>query len=298
MDKTKVLVLGGAGFVGSNICNRLYNSYSYKYDVTAVDNLSFGNVENLSGNINLNNSDVEDITAHYLNSFDVVISSYCSNIIFAQNNEIETFKNNAIKFAGLCEKFDGKIINLSTASLYNNATEFPTPETAKVHTYYAYDSSKLIAELFLEQRYNYTTLRLSNVIGKNQRSDNPYSGVLCKFIKNISEGLPIKIYGDGSATRDYTAVDDVVEAVLLCLELPALNDVFNISSCVETSILELVAIVEQCVGRKALIEFCEPRMIDGIQRRWISNEKAKNALGWSPKADLVSEIKKLVTAQR
>jgi len=136
------------------------------------------------------------------------------------------------------------------------------------------------------------------VVGKNQRPDNPYSGVLCKFIKNISEGLPIKIYGDGSQTRDFTAVSDVVDAIIRCVELPALNDVLNISSCRETSILELVAMVENAVGKKAIVEYCPPRQIDTIQRRFIDNSKAKNVLGWSPKCDLKTEIQKLInTAQ-
>lgn len=275
----KILVLGSAGFVGANICLRLKD----KYEVHGVDNYSFGTSKNVFVDTTI--ADVKNLGYEYLNRFDIIVSSFCSNIIYAGNNPNETYKNNVLGALNCFGKFDGHVINLSTSSVYGNASVYPTPETEPEKTRNAYDTSKMLVEEFLKLRGNYTTLRLSNVYGEFQRPENIYSGVVCKFVYNYLKGEQCVVYGND--TRDYTYVGDVVDAVELCIEKGFLNTEINIGTGKETSsmtLLELIG-VNECVEK-------EPRNIDGISRRCLDISKAKELLGWKPKTTLSEGIEK------
>ena len=206
----KILITGAAGFVGSNLLNSLIES---GYDATGVDNLSFGYKKNVEKQERLIIKAFEELTEDYVNQYDILVHMACANIIYSQLNPIDTFKVNAHKTIELFKKFKGSIIYTSTASVYGQADEIPTKEDAPIQTYNAYDQSKYIAELYLKLRGNYATLRLSNVYGKNQRPDNPYSGVISKFIESAGKRQNYKVYGDGTDTRDFTYIDDVVSAI-------------------------------------------------------------------------------------
>jgi UDP-glucose 4-epimerase len=283
-----ILLTGASGFVGSNICARLAD---LKYSITGCDDYSFGSPKNDVRDVPRLKMDFNKIDEQTLNQFDLLIHCATSNIIYAQTNEIETFRNNAINTMTLFRRYKGRIIYTSTSSVYHQAKVFPTPETVELHTYNAYDSSKLIAELFLQERGNYTTLRLSNVYGYQQRV-TPFSGVVSRMVDAVMHDQPIPINGDGKSTRDYTFVDDVVDAVLQSIEHPALNTELNISTGRETSVLELSEIVCKTLGRPHNVTFIPNRIIDTIQRRCVDGSKAKQLLGWTPKVTLEQGILK------
>lgn len=293
----KIILTGACGFVGSAVSQRLFES---GYELVNIDDLSFGNLKNLSGNNKLNyRFRFEKLTEQDLQPFDILIHCATSNIIYAIDKPIETFQNNATNTIKLFQKFKGRIIYTSTASVYGQADVIPTPEDAEIRTNNAYDQSKYIAELFLQQRGNYTTLRLSNVYGPNQRADNPFCGVMGRFLDNILKNQTIKINGEGSQTRDYTFVDDVVDAIMLTLEKPALNTEINIATGKETSILNLIeTMLEVITPPEFEIERIPQRKIDGIMRRALNIEKAKLLLGWQPKTSLEEGIKKTVEWMR
>lgn len=276
----RILVTGGCGFVGSNIAKRLI---SLGHDVFIVDNLKFGNEKNLpEGCSGFYRQGFETLTKNFLSGFDTLIHCATSNIIYAMDNPIETFQNNATNTILLFSRFTGKIIYTSTASVYGQSDWLPTPEWAEIRISNAYDQSKYIAELFLIHRGNYTTLRLSNVYGDNQRADNPFCGVIGKLCYNIINDIPIQVNGDGFQTRDFTYIDDVVNAVVLSVDHDPLNMELNIASGRETSIYQLIECISHITDKKPVVNYVENRKIDGITRRKINVSLAEKKLGWKP----------------
>jgi UDP-glucose 4-epimerase len=278
----KIAILGGAGFVGSNLANYL-NSI---HDVTVIDNLSFGFRENING-VKFIQKDFADVDLDY----DVLVHCACANIIYAMEAPIDTFKVNALDTIKMIEKFKGKIIYTSTASVYGQAKVLPTPENHPLNVSNAYDQSKLITEHYLKLRGNYTTLRLSNVYGHGQRPENPYSGVIGKFIDAGLKGKTMYTYGNGADTRDYTYIDDVVLALDMAIESEPLNTEVNISTGKETSINELILLICNELEIPINMRSTEKRQIDKISRRMLDNSKARELLGWKPFHDLKKGIK-------
>ncbi len=287
----KILLTGGLGFIGSNIANKLWD----KYDITIVDDLSFGDERNNEMLTEFKYGGFEDLREYYLNDFDILLHCATVNINYAINYPIETFKINALKTIELFQRFKGKIIYTSTSSVYGQANELPTKEYSDELVFNAYDQSKLIAEKFLQQRGNFTTLRLSNVYGENQRPDNEYSGVICKFIYNILKGEPVSIYGLGESTRDYTYVDDVVDAIELCIEQKAKNKEINISGGNEIATIDLAVKLAKIMDDQVLrVKKLKKRKIDKISRRYLDVTLAKEELGWTPKTDFNNGLEKTI----
>jgi len=273
-----------------------------KHIVYGVDNLKFGYVFNIphtpvTSNFGWHRHDFNMEQAETLNQFDILVHCATTNLIYSSQHCVETFNNNALETIKLFERFKGKIIYTSTASVYNNAETFPTNEDAEIKTYGSYDTAKYIAELFLKQRGNYTTLRLSNVYGTNQRSESPYCGVVGKMISAALKNEPIQIYGNGDSTRDYTYIDDTVDAIIKAIELPAQNCPINIATGIETSANDLCSKVWKALGKPKKYTRVEPRGIDTIFRRCLDNSRAKELLGWSPVTNLDEGIKKTIRWQ-
>lgn len=286
----KMIITGACGFIGSNLCHKL-SAMGINY--LAVDDLSFGNENNFPKNNRLLKCEFSDLESS-LEETDILIHLATSNIIYAMSEPIETFKNNAVETIKLFQRFKGKIVYTSTASVYGNAESFPTKEDEEVKLSNAYDSSKYIAELFLRERGNFTTLRLSNVYGRFQDATSPYCGILGKFVDKYLEGKPLTIYGNGTATRDYTYVEDVVNAMLLAIDRLPCNTEINIATGVETSVLELAEMINEDND----IEKLPSRSIDAIQRRCLDISLAEKLLGWKPKTDIATGIKKLIELKR
>jgi UDP-glucose 4-epimerase len=283
----RILVIGSLGFIGSNICNELDKQ---RYSVKGIDNLFFGYIENSQEN-NIDHREVclSELTRLDLNKFDIIVSSFCSNIIYAIDKPIETYKNNVVNAIKCFSKFDGKIIYLSTSSIYGNPCVIPTPETEPESVINAYDTSKYIIEEYLKTRGNYTTLRLSNVYGEYQRPENPYCGVIGRFIDNKLHGYQTIIYGNGKDTRDFSYVGDVVNAVIKTIETKNLDTEINIGTGIETSINDLIKLIE--IDHYKLID---KRQIDGINRRCLDISKAKKLLNWEPKISLKEGLLKTI----
>lgn len=286
---SKICVIGGCGFVGSNIVHRLKD-----HDITVVDNLQFGYKENIPDNVKFVECGFEDLNAAYWKKFDTIIFVACCNIIYAIEHPIETFYINAWKSIELFQKFHGRIIYTSTASVYGNSDVIPTPETATFNITNAYDQSKLLAEEFLRQRGNYTTLRLSNVYGTYQRPDNPYCGVIGKLLDQALKGEDLTVIGDGKQTRDFTYVDDVVNAVEKALYYAPLNTEVNIATGIETSIKDLAETILKVSGGGSGIKYVPQRKIDGLKRRCLDIWKAQRMLNWKPEISLEKGLCKTI----
>lgn len=287
----KVLITGAAGFIGANLCHRLKGEDIYFH---GVDNLSFGNKDNLPEGMDFHMQDFAEVHEDFLNCFDVLIHLATSNIIYAMGMPQETYHNNAVKTAQLFTKFNGRIIYTSTASVYGNAKNIPTKETDAIQLSNAYDTSKYIAELFLQQRGNFTTLRLSNVYGRFQDATNPYCGVLGKFVDQYLHGNPFTIYGNGDHTRDYTYVDDVVDAIILAAHQKPHNTEINIATGKETSAL----FIAEKISLENEVKKMPVRKIDGITRRCLDIKKAKQLLGWQPQISIAEGIERTIKEKK
>lgn len=291
----KVLITGGAGFVGGRAAELLIQQGAI---VDIWDDMRYwrdGKVVPRGIRKHITHSLCEIEFKEF--DYDLVIHAATVNIIQAMSAMeecVETnFQSTVQFFKSLPAKT--KVIYLSTASVYGQASVFPTPETAQVRPSNVYAMTKLLAEQFLAStELPFTILRLSNVYGPRQRPDNAYSGVMCKVIESALTSKELPIYGDGEDTRDFTYVDDVVSAILHVHNLPFLGHVYNVSTGVATSIMELVNKVNYILDVEIPLKPSPPRPIDIIDHRVLSSEKLQNT-GWKPQVMLSAGIVKTVS---
>lgn len=289
-----ILITGAAGFIGSNLIKRIHNQ-GLKYN--GLDDLSFGCKENSDG-YRVLYTGFETFSKEYLNQFDVLIHLACANLIYAQDHQVKTFEINALNTFRLFRDFKGKIIYTSTASVYGQADHFPVQEDSKIKVSNSYDQSKYLAEMYLQLRGDFTTLRLSNVYGYNQRPEHPYSGVIGKLIGNALQKKRYKIIGSGMATRDYTFIDDVLDAIILAALSPAFECPINIATGIETTPLKIAYMISEIMKTPFDVEFLNERSIDNISRRCLDIKRAHDLLGWEPNTDLQKGLELTINYQK
>ncbi len=300
----RVLVTGGAGFVGSNLASRLVDIGAH---VVVLDNFFTGYKENLAGlPVELVEGDVEDplLVRRLVSSVEYVFHLAVRNIIVSTKEPVKDFTTNVggtinVLEACLAEKSHIKrLVYTSSVSVYGNARYLPVNEDDPKIILNPYAAGKLSAENYCMAYFEtyglpVSIVRYSNVYGPNQRPENPYCGVISKFISNALAGAPLRIYGDGEQTRDFTYVDDAVEATIrAALVSPGL--VFNVGSGVETSINTLARLIIEETGSQSEIQYVDKRDIDDVRRRVVNIELARHFLRWSPMVSLRDGIKRTV----
>jgi UDP-glucose 4-epimerase len=289
----KVLVTGGAGFVGSNIVSILLDKGAI---VTVLDNLYTGRIELMPEHKNLTfiEGDVEDkdLIFKLLSEFDYVIHAAAKNIIASTKNPFDDFKTNiegTLNILMGAHKFGvKKIVYTGSASVYGNPSILPISENSGVYTLSPYATSKLAGENYcisFYESYNLPSaiVRYSNVYGTNQDPKNPYCGVVSKFFESAIKNEPIRIHGDGEQTRDFTFVKDTALATIEALINPkSTGGIFNTGSGGEISINDLARKVIEISGSTSEIEYVDKRDIDNIRRRSVNIELIRRTLRWSP----------------
>jgi len=286
----KILLTGCAGFIGSNIARYLVKSGHY---VVGIDDMSFGFRENLPEGLFFMQMDFKDY--NFKDEYDCIIHCATTNIIYGSDHPIETFKNNSEKTIDFFNRFKGKVIYLSSCSVYGKIDSLCAKETEGIKTNNPYSLSKYAAEQYLRCRKNFTTLRLSNVYGPGHNPRGKYCGVVNKFIYNIYHDNPIDIYNSGEDTRDFTYVDDVVEAVIKAMYMPSLNTEINIGTGIQTSVNDLCSMINSFFPSKALAFKNVPsRKIDDVKQRCLNIEKAKKLLKWEPRTNLKNGLQKTI----
>lgn len=298
VSKVKIIVTGGAGFIGSHLVDFLIKK---DFKVLAVDNLSYGNKKNLNPKalfrkLDIKNSDkINKCFREFLPDFVVHLAAITSKSsldkkIINQTNVLGT--TNILK-ACVRNKVK-KIVFASSAAVYGNTTRFPTNENQKLSLLSPYSFSKADAEsqiLSASKKYNlnYSILRYSNVYGPRQRSDTE-GGVISIFCNQAKFSKKAVIYGDGRQTRDFIYIDDVTKANYLSIVSPA-NFIANVSTNKETSILGLVKAIEKISKKKTKIIF-KPAKEGEIRRSRLSNSLIKQKLSWEPRTKLEAGIRK------
>jgi len=253
----RVLVTGGAGFVGANVVEALVAD---GHEITVLDDLSTGNLRNVGGTLGAIRFVQGSVTDYecvrkLVAEADRVVHLAARNIIVSTRNPREDYEVNiggTLNVLLACREHRvRKIVYSSSASIYGNPRYLPINEDDLVSTLSPYSVSKLAGEnycLAFYESYQLPTvvLRYSNVYGPKQDPANPYCGVIARFMEQAARGEPLTIHGDGEQTRDFTHVGDTVRATLAAAFSELGNgQTFNVGTGIETSVNRLA---DQIIG--------------------------------------------------
>ena len=303
LNNKKILVTGGAGFVGSNIVTILLGMGA---KVTVLDNLFTGSLKLLPNHDNLTfiKGDVSDdsLIDDLVQEFKLIIHAAAKNIIISTKNPYEDYETNigaTLKWLIACKKYGvEKFVYTGSASVYGNPSIIPITESSSLYTLSPYAVSKLAGENYCTAFYESfdiptTVVRYSNVYGVNQDPNNPYCGVVSKFFEKAINNQPILIHGDGEQTRDFTYVKDAAIATIEALINPkSIGNVFNTGSGYEVSINDLAKKIINLTNSKSVIEYVDKRDIDNIRRRSVNIEHIRRVLRWYPTHTLDNGLNK------
>jgi nucleoside-diphosphate-sugar epimerase len=294
----RVLVTGGAGFVGSATVARLLQVGAR---VTVLDDFFTGLADSLPspemGVTVVHGSVVDDeLIRKLVGDADYVIHMAARNIIVSMQNPREDFATNIggtlnVLIAARSSQVR-RVVYTSSASVYGNPRYLPINEDDVTNMLSPYAVSKYGGENYCKAFFEsygvpVTSVRYSNVYGPMQRQENPYCGVVAKFFASAMAGQPLVIHGDGEQTRDYTYIGDAVEATLLATVSPrADGQVYNVGTGRETSVNQLADMILQITGSDIEPKYIDRRDIDNIRRRVLNMEKARRELRFVPEMTL------------
>jgi len=299
----RVLVTGGAGFLGSHLCAILLEQGC---DVICVDNLFTGTKSNIRPLLNESNFEFmrHDITFPLYLEVDEIYNLACpASPIHYQNDPVQTTKVNvhgAINMLGLAKRVKAKIFQASTSEVYGDPEVHPQPESYRgsvnpIGPRSCYDEGKRCAEtLFFDylrqHKLRIKVARIFNTYGPNM---HPYDGrVVSNFILQALQNKPLTVYGDGSQSRSFCYVDDLIDGFLRLMQSgDDFNGPVNLGNPVEFNMLELTEQVKDLTNSKSEIKF-EPLPEDDPKQRQPDITLAKDKLGWEPKVPLREGLKK------
>tara|TARA_B100000965_G_scaffold382632_1_gene381151 strand:+ start:2377 stop:3273 length:897 start_codon:yes stop_codon:yes gene_type:complete len=295
----KVIVTGGAGFIGSHLVEGLVRK---NYKVTVLDNLSTGNLKNLSlvkkkiKFIKCDLSKEKNLFLLFKNTKFVFHLAGLSKTIESIKNPKKYYKANVIATKNIlnaCRKVKiKKLIYAASASCYGNPREIPTSEKAKIKNLTPYAKTKWKAERLVInesklKNFSSISLRFFNVYGPRSLATNSYSSVISIFLKQKLKNKPLTIYGDGSQTRDFIYVSDVVNVMLKVAKSKIYKQIFNVASQKSLTINKIAKIfggkIEYLPQRKGEPKYSEANI-----------KKIKTLLKWKPKVSINKGINYLL----
>ena len=292
----RILVTGGAGFLGSHLCERLLDRGD---EVICMDNFFTGRKSNITHLVDNPNFELmrHDVVDSFKVEVDQIYNLACpASPIHYQHNAIKTIKTSvvgAINALGLAKRLGARILQTSTSEVYGDPEVHPQPESYRgnvnpIGIRACYDEGKRCAEtLFFDyhrmNNVDIRVVRIFNTYGPRMRSDD--GRVVSNFIVQALRGEPITLYGDGSQTRSFCYVDDLVEAIIRTMDQDKEVGPINIGNPGEFTIRQLAEKVIKLVGSSStLIE--EPLPADDPTQRKPDISFAKRALGWEPQIPL------------
>jgi len=294
----KTLVTGGAGFIGSNLVDRLVES---GHDVIVLDNLSTGNIINLDKvknkikfiNIDITKQNLDDYfenvdqVFHLAGLADIVPSIKNPKAYFDVNllgtlNVLEAAKNKQVK----------KCIYAASASCYGIPSDYPTNEKSKIDPKYPYALTKYLAEEMVIHwakvyKMPNISLRFFNAYGMRSRTTGAYGAVFGVFLAQKLANKPLTIVGDGNQTRDFIHVSDLVEAIILAAQRGKNSEIYNVGGGKEISVNSIADMIS---SNKVYI----PKRPGEPNRSLADISKIKSDLNWEPKIDIEDGVKMLV----
>lgn len=301
----RILVTGGAGFLGSHLCERLVDQ---GHEVLCVDNYFTGQRKNIAHLLQKPNFEVmrHDVTMPLFVEVDEIYNLACpASPIHYQHDPVQTTKTSvhgAINMLGLAKRTGAKILQASTSEVYGDPVEHPQTEAYwgnvnPIGPRSCYDEGKRCAEtLFFDYHRQHNlrvkVMRIFNTYGPRM---HPQDGrVVSNFIVQALAGDPITIYGDGSQTRSFCYVDDLIEGMMRLMgSSDDITGPINIGNPGEFTILELAKLVIEMTDSKSEMRFYDAPVDDPMQRR-PDIGKANAVLGWSPSINLQEGIAKTI----
>ena len=303
MESLRILVTGGAGFIGSHLVKALVKA---GHSVRILDNFSTGSLENLgdiAGSVELVVGDVRsygvvekavkgvDAVIHLAALIDVAESIEKPDLYFDVN------ARGTYNIAKAC-KGVSVLVFASTCAVYGEPVKLPVAEDHPIVPKSPYAATKVAGEAFIQAYsnlygYRYAILRLFNVYGPKQ--SKAYAGVIIEFIKRVSRGEPPIIFGDGEQTRDFIHVSDVVEAIMMAITNEKTRDVFNIGSGKPVTINQLAKLILKLMGREDLKPIHTTPRPGDIRHSVADITKAREVLGFKPRIGLEEGLQSLIT---
>lgn len=305
MIRKRIMVTGGAGFLGSHLCDRLLSD---GYDVLCVDNFFTGTRDNILHLMGNSHFEVmrHDITFPLYAEVDEIYNLACpASPIHYQFDPVQTTKTNvhgAINMLGLAKRTKARIFQASTSEVYGDPEMHPQTEDYWGHVNpigfrSCYDEGKRCAEtLFFDYRrqhnLNIKVARIFNTYGPRMHPDD--GRVVSSFIMQALRGEPITIFGDGKQTRSFCYVDDMIEGFVRLMDTPdGFTGPVNLGNPVELSMLELADKVVELTGSKSRATF-KALPHDDPRKRKPDISLAKKELRWEPKVGLEEGLKRTI----
>ena len=305
LHNKRILITGGAGFLGSHLCDKLLENGN---DIICVDNFFTGSKDNIVHL--LDNPYFElirhDITIPLHHEVDEIFNLACpASPIHYQFDPVKTTKTSvhgAINMLDLAKRKNAKILQASTSEVYGDPKEHPQTETYwgnvnPIGIRSCYDEGKRCAEtLFFDYhrqfRLNIKVVRIFNTYGPRMHPDD--GRVISNFIVQALQQKPITIYGDGTQTRSFCYVDDLIDGFVRFMSTDNhLTGPINLGNPNEHTMLEIAKIIIELVGSSAKIEF-RPLPQDDPTRRKPDISKAQKELNWEPKIHLAKGLKRTI----
>lgn len=300
----KILVTGGAGFVGSHIVDELVKKGAA---VTILDNLETGKKENLKDRLNsikfIKGSVINyRLVRSLIRKSEIVFHLAVHHMTRSIEHPEEDFRTNALGTFNVLRaakesRHIRKIVYTSSVSIYGNSPDLPFTEKTYPCTLSPYAAHKLAGEFFCKAFYEsyglpIAVLRYSNVYGPRQTSGG-YGGVVSRFFASAMNKKPLLVYGDGKQTRDFVYIEDAVDATMRIMDSPKTpGQILNIGTMSEISINELAKKIADLYPHPLKISHIRTRAVDNIRRRVLSNQEIKKMLGWSPSHSLENGLLK------
>jgi UDP-glucose 4-epimerase len=301
----RILVTGGAGFIGFHLCKKLTN---LNLDVTIYDNLSSGKMENVKdapkakfvqGSI----LDLEKLCG--MEKSDVIFHLAAQVVVpYSMENPLDDFETNARGTLNVLEKArkdDSRLVFASSAAVYGNPTQLPTTESYGFHPFSCYGLSKVVGEEYCQMytsQYglDVTIMRFANVYGSRCH------GVINDFLDKIAKNpKKLEIIGTGQQSRDFVNVADTVDAVVLAASQEnAVGQTYNVGFGETTKIIDLAHMILRILNLsgKTVITTTGVSWQGDIDTIWFDTTKAKKELNWTPKITLEEHLKKLIAERK
>ncbi len=303
--KKRYLITGGAGFLGSHLCEKLLSDGN---DVLCVDNFFTGNRENISHLLGEYNFELlrHDITFPLYVEVELIYNLACpASPIHYQYDPVQTTKTSvhgAINMLGLAKRLDARIFQASTSEVYGDPTQHPQKESYwgnvnPIGSRSCYDEGKRCAETlffdyFRQHNLDIKVGRIFNTYGPRMRPDD--GRVVSNFIVQALKGKNITIFGDGSQTRSFCYVDDLIEVIIKLMNTEkGFTGPINLGNSCEFSILELAEITIDLTNSKSRLIFKDLPKDDPKQRK-PDITLAKEKLNWEPKIQLKEGLPKTI----
>lgn len=302
----RILVTGGAGFLGSHLCDRLIRD---GHDVLCLDNLFTGNrrnVEHLLGHPHFEFIR-HDVVEPILLEVDWIFNLACpASPIHYQYNPVKTVKTSvlgALHMLGLAKRVRARILQASTSEVYGDPAEHPQKETYwgnvnPIGPRSCYDEGKRIAETLMTDYHRQNgvdvrIVRIFNTYGPRMAVGD--GRVMSNFIVQALQGEPVTVYGDGRQTRSFCYVDDQIDGMMALMQYEGADahEPVNVGSSEEVSMLELVQLLSETLGRP-LHTVSRPLPTDDPLRRRADTTRARERLGWQPRVSLKDGLTRTV----